>query len=639
MKYIIYLILLFCSSTIFAQVDDGLVTKNDTVKKSLREGPKQHPKAPHNWYRIYSLDKDSVYVDTSLTIKSDFKFNHLRKDNFGLLPFANDGHTYNRIFFGLKNKSAFPDFGFDAKTFNYQKSSDVTYYSVASPLTELYFKTVLEQGQSLDAFITLNTSKNFNLSIAYKGLRSLGKYLNSLSSNGNFRFTMSYASSSRRYIMNSHFVAQDFLNNENGGIKEIEKFESGNSQFSQRARIDVNLEDASSNFEGKRYFIDHSLRINKNENENNAILEHQFSYETKFYHFAKTTATTLFGDSYLFSNYDDRIDSKVLYNRLRATFNNKTIGKFSVFIEDYKYNYFYNRYTVSNDMISIPNSNNQRLDAIGGRYFYNKGKINGVAEFSKGISKQTFSTLDISARYEFDKKNSLFAQFLNISKVPDMNYTLYQSDFVNYNWYNSFNNEKINTLKARATTQWFSAEAEITNLNDYLYFSNNDSTEKTLLVTPKQYSGNIQYLSIKGEKEIKYGKFALDNTVLFQQVVQNDPILNVPKIVTRNTLYFTDYFFKKALYLQTGFIFQYFTKYNGNAYNPLIGEFFTQNSTQIGGYPLVDFFVNARVRQTRIFLKAEHFNSSFTGYNYYSAPNYPYKDFIVRFGLVWNFFQ
>jgi hypothetical protein len=38
-------------------------------------------------------------------------------------------------------------------------------------------------------------------------------------------------------------------------------------------------------------------------------------------------------------------------------------------------------------------------------------------------------------------------------------------------------------------------------------------------------------------------------------------------------------------------------------------------------------------------LKAEHFNSSFSGFNFYSAPNYPYRDFVIRFGLVWNFFS
>jgi len=28
-----------------------------------------------------------------------------------------------------------------------------------------------------------------------------------------------------------------------------------------------------------------------------------------------------------------------------------------------------------------------------------------------------------------------------------------------------------------------------------------------------------------------------------------------------------------------------------------------------------------------------------SGYKYYTAPNYPYKDFTFRFGLVWNFFS
>jgi hypothetical protein len=71
----------------------------------------------------------------------------------------------------------------------------------------------------------------------------------------------------------------------------------------------------------------------------------------------------------------------------------------------------------------------------------------------------------------------------------------------------------------------------------------------------------------------------------------------------------------------------------------VLGEFFVQNEKEIGGFPMLDFFVNARIRQTRIFFKAEHFNSSFTGNNFYAAPEYPYRDFLIRFGLVWNFFK
>ena len=122
-------------------------------------------------------------------------------------------------------------------------------------------------------------------------------------------------------------------------------------------------------------------------------------------------------------------------------------------------------------------------------------------------------------------------------------------------------------------------------------------------------------------------------------MTQSADVLNVPEIVTRQTLYFSEHIFKKAMFIQTGFTFNYFTEYYQNDYNPLIGEFYIQHEKKIGNFPLVDFFINAKVKQTRIFLKAEHFNSAMTGYNYYSAPNYPYRDFLVRFGLVWNFFK
>lgn len=611
----------------------------DTIRKSLRDVPKENPKASIDKYRIVTLEKDTTYVDTSLTIQKEYKFNYLRKDNFGLLPFNNDGQTYNTLDFGLNQQSAYPEFGFKAKHFNYAKATDINYYSVATPLTELYFKTVLEQGQSLDAFITLNTSENLNFSIAYKGLRSLGKYINSLSSTGNFRFTASYFTKNKRYAANFHFTGQDILNNENGGIINRNDFDSGDSQFTERARLDVYFEDASSLLKGKRYFIDHAFRINRNDNSNNITLNHQFSYETKFFEFKKKQETDRFGAGYLLSDYRDLTKNNIMYNKLGATFSNSLIGNFNVFIEDFQYNYFYDKYIVSNNQVSVPDRNNSKLNSVGGKYFYAKNKVNGYALFSTSISKQAFSTLDISAKYTLNEKNYFSAQYLNLSKIPDLNYTLYQSDFASYNWKNNFNNEKINTLKLKASTQWLSAEAQLSTLDDHLYFSDDDVSDTIIISTPKQYNKTINYLSVKVAKEFRLGKFALDNTVLFQEVSQEDAILNVPKFVTRNTLYYTDYFFKKALYLQTGFTVQYFSKYNANNYNPLIGEFYVQNTDKIGDFPLIDFFVNARVRQTRIFLKAEHFNSGFTGRNYYSAPDYPYKDFVIRFGLVWNFFQ
>ncbi|WP_235819325.1 putative porin [Flavobacterium oreochromis] len=607
--------------------------------KSLRQAPKENPKAPHNWYKIYNLKKDTTFVDTSLTIKSDYKFNLLRKDNFGLLPFANDGSVYTILDYSYNYIKALPNIGFNAKQFNYLNSEDILYYNVPTPLTELYFKTVLEQGQNIDAFITLNTSKKLNFSLAYKGLRSLGKYLNSLTSTGNFRFTSSYQTKNERYGFNLHFTSQDFTNQENGGILNITDFTSGDPQFSQRSRLDVKLRDAKSFFEGKRYFLDQYFRLNRNQKLNNVLLEHQFKYEIFNFSFEKLTRTDYFGLGYENSNYSDLTKSSTFYNKIGTTFFNTSIGKFNIFIEDSRFRYGYNRLVIENQQIKVPARNDFSVQNIGGKYFYLKGKFRGEALFSKAISKNTNSTIDIFAKYTVDNKNSFSAQYTNLSKLPDLTSSLYQSDFVAYNWKNYFNNEKINSFRLNAQTQWGTLESQFTVLHDHIYFSNDDLTQKTLLTSPKQCKGPINYFSAKLQKELKLGKWALDNSIVYQQVIQAESILNVPKILTRNTLYFSDHYFKKALFLQTGITLQYFTNYYANGYNPLIGNFYTQTDTTIGNHPIVDFFVNARVRQTRIFLKAEHLNAAFINNDFFAAPSQPYKDFLIRFGLVWNFFQ
>ena len=126
---------------------------------------------------------------------------------------------------------------------------------------------------------------------------------------------------------------------------------------------------------------------------------------------------------------------------------------------------------------------------------------------------------------------------------------------------------------------------------------------------------------------------------MYQNVSRGESFFKVPEIVTRNTLYYSNYLFKgKPLYLQTGVTVKYFTSFNANAYNPLLSEFVLQNTQEIGNFPMLDFFANAQIRRTRIYLKVENFGASFTGRNYYSAPTYPYRDLTVRFGLVWNWF-
>lgn len=641
MRYLFSLLLLLCSAWAFSQ-DDELEPKTGAAGEL--------PKATIDMYRIITLERDTTYVDTSLNIKSEYKFNYLRRDNFGLMAFVNEGQPYNLLQYSLKSTSALPQFGHHGKHYNYIQAEDVRYYSVATPFTDLYFKSVMGQGQTLDAFVTVNTSEQLNFSIAYKGLRSLGKYINQLTSAGNFRFTTSYTTKSKRYWANFHYTGQDLSNGENGGIADVSDFESDNPDFENRARLEVYLKDARSMLIGRRLFLDHGFRINTKDSQNDLAVFHRFNYERKFFEFAQpTVASTItnsdgttatfnrFGQSYVNGNIHDQSRHNKMYNRLGAVYDNETIGRFQFFVEDFRYNYYFDKILIL-DSGPIPGSLSDELQTVGGQYTYRKDKWNGTVTVSNTLAGPSMSDAEAKLEYRFNDRNVIRARYQNLNKLPDNLYNLNQSRYVAYNWFNDFKNEKINLLEAHVETQWANAWVNLQTLNDHLYF-NDESVDAQQYIKPRQYDGTIGYLSVKVNRDFHLGKFGFDNTLLYQQVTQDDPILNVPEFVTRNTVYFTHSFFKKALFTQTGITFNYFTEYYANGYNPVIGEFYVQDATKIGNFPMLDFFINARVKTARFFLKAESFNTLFTKPNYYSAPGYPYRDFIVRFGLVWNFFQ
>lgn len=616
----------------------NVVKEPDSVQVTSFSASKKETKPAIKLYKIYNLQKDTTFVDTSLSIKNEYRYNLLRKDIFGLLPFANEGQTYNTLDYGLTKTSNQPEIGFKAKHFNYYESDAIRYYNVPTPLTDLYYKTVMEQGQSLDAFLTMNTKKNLNFSIAYKGLRSNGNYVNAISSSGNFRFTSSYFSPNKRYFLNAHFTGQDISNLENGGISNPIDFESGDDRFKDRNRLDVYYKNAKSFLKGNRFFINQQYKINP-KNTNGLLFTHQFTQEYKFFEFTQALATERYGAVYS-SRISDKTRFNHLYNKFAVAYTTKNYGDLAFFADHSNSNYFYNSGVFNSaGFLAVPNAKSYTLTNLGADYHYFGSNFTASFKGSQSISSPSVSDFLGTLKYKWNNTMLLQFSFNKTATLPSFNFSLLQSDYVKYNWNNDFKTLKNNQFNFIAQTKWVHLEGQYRIISDFLYFKDTSTDVKTEFVRPFQYDKTISYFSIKANKEIKFWKFALDNTILFQSVDQEDAILNVPEITTRNTLYFSQHVFKKAMYLQTGFTFQYFTSYFSNKYNPIIGEFYVQNTTKIGNFPLIDFFVNARIRQTRIFLKAEHFNSAFTGNNFYAAPNYPYQDFMIRFGLEWNFFK
>jgi hypothetical protein len=391
---------------------------------------------------------------------------------------------------------------------------------------------------------------------------------------------------------------------------------------------------------GRRYYLDHQFDLIKQvDSLKNNILKigNILNFEDKYFQFTQTsTSPNFFGDAFT-SKIDDKVTLEYFKARGYLNYYSDILGNLQFNLDYHNYNYGYNKLIIL-DNETIVNRLKGSFIEVGGSYKKQIGGFELNGEFGINLS-DNFKGNFLNATAKIRLNDDISAQGIinSNSSLPNYNFLLYQSDYVNYNWDNSktFNTQNSQLIGFKFNSQkLLNIQADYTTINNYTYFTKNDSGN----VKPFQSDNTINYVRLKVEKEIKVGHFGLDNTIMYQKVLDGNQELNVPELISRNTLYYANHLFNKAMFMQTGVTLNYFTKYNMNAYDPLLAEFYVQNDSKIGGFPRLDFFIDAKIRQTRIFLKAEHFNSSFTGYNYYSAPNYPYRDFIIRFGLVWDFF-
>ena len=624
-----------------SSITDSLMSKFGNRSTKLNK----NPDAKIQDYLIISRTNDTVAVDTSLTIEKYHKINFLRKDDFDLIPFSNTGVAYNTLsFYGINSIN--PKMGASNKYYSYDSVDDVVYYDLPTPFTELMYRSVFEQGQLLDAVYSVNTSRQFNFSISRKGLRSLGNYQNFISSSSNFKISTNYFSKNKKYRFRTHYTNQKLFSEQNGGINnsDILNFENGNSQFLDRGVFDPNFENAHNEFLGKRFYVDQSYVLIDKDSISNSNLElfNSIYLEEKKYKFQQSASDEFFGDSFVSQEINDKILLNSLNLHAGLIYNSDIFGKINLGLR-----YVSDKYSLENYQID--------------QYIDNTQSINSKTTFITAEYLKTFSKIELNAKTENfifgDNKSNMFsssvilqlknnnsftANYKLFSSVPNYNFLLHKSNYENYNWNNQFDNTITNSISlGLKLNEIIDLDVDLISVKKHIQFEKivndlADSGEYSIL--PIQQNGNLDILKLQLGRKINFGKFSIDSKLLFQKSLSDD-IINLPQIVSRNTVYFSTDMFKKALFLQTGFGVKYFSKFYMNGYDPLLSELYIQNEKEIGEFPIIDFFINAKIQQTRLYFKFEHFNSSFTGYNYYSAPNYPYRDFSFRFGLVWNFFM
>jgi len=676
-----FLVLIFFSFPIiiFSQqemTDEEILRGKEQLKEETEKKAEKKDSIPITDYKYFFSNGIEKSVDTTLTIYKDYKFNFIREDDFELLSFANVGHTYNKLGYNFKDELILPQVGARGKHFSYFEIEDIPYFNTPTPYTELFAKSTFEQGQILDALVSLNLTPEYNFTIAHKGYKSLGKYQSTRSRGNQFRFSSNYVSKNEKNIWRFHFTSQNIFNQESAGLdpESIYFFEQAPDYFAlddkgaqiinddgsyemiyydgylDRSRLGAWVV-AESSLYSKRFYSDFKRKLIGNKEKSLLSIGYQFTHEyKKIEYIDESTSSFIFGE---------KLDGPVL-DRSRFYFQENKIylesflnklGKINIGLSLIKWQNFFDDYEgASSDLVLRLDKQQANLNIKWARRF---SKFNFNLEYNNSSKNEFVSNYFKFAINAIPIKNiETNIQLSNSNRSPNFNFILFRSIYNNYNWYNqNLNNQKTANAHFNISYKDFiKISADYFILDNYTYFSETTNSltgesDKKRLAIPNQASGQIKYYKIKLENHNRIGKFAFINTAQYQNKEQTELefnelyTLNVPEWVTRNTLLYSTDLFNNSLFMQTGITFNFFTKFYADYYNPLLSEFVTQNYKEIGEYPRFDFFINATIQQTRIFIKVEHLNAASTGYDYYSDPFNPYRDLSVRFGVVWNFFE
>lgn len=688
------------------KIKDTLKTKDLTLLEEQKETPpedenKKPPKKKRyipyiksmdevtvSDYKIMYLDGTEKVVDTSLSLEGEYTFNFLREDYFEYLPLPNMGEGFNKLGYNFHDQPFTPQMGARVKHFGYFEKEDVPYYEVPSAYTELFFKSTFQQGQFLDTSLAINTSPRFNIAVSFRGFRSLGKYVSALSRSRQFRLSTQYQTYNQRYRLRMHQTTQSLENEVNGGLTNdsvyffenapnyVEADESGNpvldkdgneqivfyDGFLDRNRLGTQIQ-ADNVLEGKRYFMEHRyqmLPVAKDTTVYKMAVGYSASLENKKYKFNQNRPGAYFFENYEVSNVRDSTSFNTLENKLYIQYKDKALGQFQLDLYHHNWDYSLGPKEYEKDTLL---SNQIKTSQLAAQARWQK-ELFGVTTSAMGYQSlnKDYATqaLALDVKRPLVKDILLGASYKYRSQPLNFNFYLAESDYKMYNWDNThLENQQFNTRSIFIShPKWGRIQGEWTSIDNFTFLNNTTrlrDLNKKFSLEVLQTDKKIDYFKARLDQRIDFGNFSWVNNVQYQKVNQEkDPdailsgpiALNVPEWLIRSTLMLTSSIFNKALFFQTGATFVFFTDYYADQYNPLLAEFVTQNNTKIGEYPRVDFFFNAKIKSSRIFLKLENISAPIehlididTPYDYYAAPFVPYRDFSIRFGLIWNFFE
>lgn len=558
--------------------------------------------------------------------------------------------------------------GFDAGFHAYDpyrlNPNEIPFFQTTRPYTELEYSLGTRVEQIIGLQHTQNINAGWNFFFRYRMINSPGIFQHQRSNHSNFVFSTRYQSKNLRYQTWALWLSNKLQAEENGGIVDTTDI-LNDPIFVDRFNIPVWLggpDNFTSNF--------FSTRIKTGNQYNNRVLlwrnqydigrkdslvtdstvvplffprvriEHQLRFDKEQYAFIdKVPGATFYNQFYQIPlQLGDTIDLRDKWQLLTNDFslyqfpdekNLKQYFKIGATLQliwgttSLQSNSFFN----SAGNFSYRNiTRNKKWDlAIDGvLYFagFNAGDYQAAARMQRivGSKKNTIelnaSNTNRSPSFVFDQRSSFYLS----KRLLDLN--------------------KENRTQIGVNLHFPAIGTRL--IGNYLLFTN--YTYFTNFYEPQQESSLFTMLQVSLLKTVRLAKsWRWHLEAYWQQRVGTAQLHTIPFYIRNRIAYEGNLGFKN-LKLATGVELRVRPPYKADAYSPLLGQFFYQDSLTIQNQlPDIAAYANFKIRSFTAFVRAENLNTArdlqgfgFTRNNLV-APGYALNGLHIRVGIHWQF--
>jgi hypothetical protein len=212
-------------------------------------------------------------------------------------------------------------------------------------------------------------------------------------------------------------------------------------------------------------------------------------------------------------------------------------------------------------------------------------------------------------------------------------------------WVNSFNNvessEASGFLMYNSRVLSMSPGLTFTRLRNYIFYDQVLTAADTQRVYPKQSSGNQIIFSPEFRFSLTVLRtITLSTQAIYTTLLENaDDAMRIPELFVNSQLSYRNIHFNGNLDMHAGVDVHWHSDYYAPAYDPAIRQFYNQNAFQVNAFPVVDLFVNAKIKRGRVFVKYHNLMQAFSKTGYFPTPLYPGQKNLIDFGFDWSFYD